>query len=82
MGGWDVNCAFCCGPFGIYDPFGAEDDGYDRSVISSEELEWLDAVRVFGFNPASFASDKCFITGVGNGQEYVLFPIYTKIQFC
>jgi len=24
MGGWDINCAFCGGPFNCFDPFNAE----------------------------------------------------------
>lgn len=40
MGGWDSYCAFCAGPFSVWDPFLEEMDdggsGYDRSVISAE----------------------------------------------
>jgi hypothetical protein len=36
MGGWDVLCAFCAGPFGV-DGLD-EDDGYDENVISVEGL--------------------------------------------
>ncbi|KAE8450747.1 hypothetical protein EG329_005660 [Mollisiaceae sp. DMI_Dod_QoI] len=79
MGGWDTNCALCGAGFGpFYQPFGPEDGvdsedeeaGYDGEVLGREDLEWLDKVRVIGFNPEAFGVRKCFITGRGNAQDY------------
>lgn len=56
MGGWDINCAICAAPFGVYQPFGEEDivdgdrdgdggiseDGYayDRGVLDETGLSF------------------------------------------
>ncbi|KAH8687792.1 hypothetical protein BGZ60DRAFT_16482 [Tricladium varicosporioides] len=68
MGGWDVNCAFCGASFSNLDAF--EEGAYDPMIIAGADLEWLEKVKVIGFNPDSFSVDKCFITGLGEAQDF------------
>ncbi|KAF8851868.1 hypothetical protein BDZ45DRAFT_131178 [Acephala macrosclerotiorum] len=78
MGGWDVYCAFCGAAFSAFDAFGEEEfqgdggegSGYDRKILSTENLEWLEKGRVIGFNPEAFGVRKCFISGRGDKEEY------------
>ncbi|KAH7356959.1 hypothetical protein BKA65DRAFT_548343 [Rhexocercosporidium sp. MPI-PUGE-AT-0058] len=60
MGDWDCYCALCAAPFNCFDPFNEEmgdreldcyRDSFDPDVIKAEELQWLENVRVLGFNP-------------------------------
>ncbi|KAH6722052.1 hypothetical protein BKA61DRAFT_729448 [Leptodontidium sp. MPI-SDFR-AT-0119] len=77
MGDWDCYCALCAAPFHCFDlfneEFGNREDASDPQVIKAEDLEWLENLRVLGFNPNAPGVNKCFITGPATSSDYGSF---------
>jgi hypothetical protein len=64
MGGWEIYCAICGGPFSSQvdmDPEGTEEDSYRYDVLKDCDLEWLDDLCALGLNPDARAIDKFVI---------------------
>ncbi len=61
---WDTYCAVCGAVTGK--PYGAirdrdDDDGtsgYDPDLLCEDDMEWLNRVRLIGYNPFSLNVDK------------------------
>lgn len=66
MGGWEVFCAICGGPFSSQMDMDAEstdENCYRYEVLKDSELEWLDELCALGVNQSASGTDKCVLVG-------------------
>lgn len=63
MGGYDVYCAICGGPFGViagdqeYE-YLDDDEKFNRDIVNPTTTEWTHHARVMGENPNSESMSK------------------------
>lgn len=51
--------------------------GYDPTELSRKDVTWLDRGRTVGFNPEAPGVTKCFVSGLGQYNDYGSFHIKT-----
>ncbi|KAI9148071.1 hypothetical protein HJFPF1_11893 [Paramyrothecium foliicola] len=79
MGGWDVYCALCGGPFGVWwDENDVDDEEiaeytYDPAIFESAndpELEWLEDGRLVGETPFAGGEPRVWVSGKTTNESY------------
>ncbi|KAL3462676.1 hypothetical protein BJX64DRAFT_137540 [Aspergillus heterothallicus] len=73
MGGWEIFCAICGGPFSSQvdmDCEGTDEMAYRYDVLEDCNLDWLNKLQALGINPDAPASNNSFITGIGRYFDY------------
>lgn len=72
-----VFCIFCGGPAfkpWLDDDADADDEfTYDRNILKPDDMQWMDDVRLLGYNPDSPCVKKTYLTGRARHWDFSLF---------